>query len=132
VVAIDEEEVVAIGEEERWQEALKLEYDWHKHMTTLSAGIPIIIAALVTSELFPNRLSDLGWLTWSLILLGLSIFLSLASMVIAIRYLRRGPIELGSAQVPWFIAYRITTIAYSVVCFLGGISLFLVFVSKNF
>jgi hypothetical protein len=133
-------------DDQRWQEAMKLEYDWHKHMTTLSAGIPLIIAALVTSDLFPNKLNKLShpeWLVTSLGFLVASILLSLLSMVIAVRYMRSGPSDsatpatdffsqaFGLTQRFWFRIYRTLTITYSVFFFLGGVVLFLFFGIEN-
>jgi hypothetical protein len=122
--------VVAItDEEQRWQESLKLEYDWHKNMITLSAGIPIVIAALVSSDFFPNKLSDMSWLIWSLGLLAGSILCSLLSMIIVARFMRLGQMKTGTRR---FFGYRALTMIYSMGCFLGGIILFVWFAIRNF
>jgi hypothetical protein len=93
--------VAITDEEQRWQESLKLEYDWHKNMITLSAGIPIVIAALVSSDFFPNKLSDMSWLIWSLGLLAGSILCSLLSMIIVARFMRLGQMKTGTRRFFW-------------------------------
>jgi hypothetical protein len=60
-----------------------------------------------------------------------SILLSLLFMVIVMRYMRAGPIAAGTVGARSFGAYRLLTVVYSVVGFVGGIVAFLLFAKAN-
>ena len=84
---------------ERKLETLKLEFQWHQHLTTLFATLAVALVALVEA-LFTQRqgavgidtLGDDRWLIASFIGLGLALLGALWSMVACLHYVRTAKI----------------------------------------
>jgi len=124
-------DVMDAFEEQCWLESRKMEYDWHKHLTTLSAGLLVIIAGFVSSRALPDQVSGEMWLSRALCLLGGAVLGSMLAMAFSITYTRHGPVGNNQQKKVLYFAYRSGTVLVAVVLFFGGIAAFLYFASLN-
>jgi hypothetical protein len=108
------------AESQRLQESLKLEFEWHKHLTTLSASLIVGIATVVEAFFSGahNPFEDV-WILLSLGFLLLALLLSLISMSLTLRYIR-----LGTKPGLWF---RTMTWIYAFFLFFSGLISFAIF-----
>ncbi len=108
------------AKQQRMQESMKLEFEWHKQMTTLISGIAVALLAVVQAYFTDEHISaGIGLLALCFGILGAGLIASVLFMSWAIHKVRTGVIlEYGEG---W------RTALYPLLCLLGALGFFVAF-----
>ncbi len=121
------EEIKSIREEIR--DAAKLEYDFSKHLTTLSTGSILVIAA-ITRAFFPNlsEVTVVGFLYASFLLILASVLFS----IFAMKYSIIKTLTVRERQIDQLIRRKAGRVDFaSGLLIFAGITSFIIFVLRN-
>ncbi len=128
---IAETSALGLGEDQRRLEMLKLQFEWHKHLTTLTSGIILLVTTLSytvfreTAEVahsFPTTLFGIN----ILLILAFILFFSLWGW--SLHAMRRVIFLVATPGARSSDRYVKLRYALTVFCLIGGVLVFVIFV----